>query len=984
MSTPICPNVLSRGTCNDKDCKHRHNVSSCKLCGVVFPSPAAYAEHTQTKQHLNKVGGESGALVRCPLCKLFITGMKNWAVHRTTSRHIKNATAARVSPATVVPEEPDHVPGHTLCTTCNAHIPDAHWPRHHLRPKHVQRAQFESFSTALDEAERDKHGISVEGTFEFDFVEDAVAKTGRTMQATVRNSVPASKVSLVSASLASSQGRKERSSFSVLFSRMGPILYNQSYTFSVTFRQSFPGRADDRLELVFEDTQLRKRFAIVRALTAHVGNRADHDAIRPKAPYVPRKRAAREPETFIVEGVRPPALKAVPYVVPLPEAAIPTNLASVLSTANTKHALDTIRKLYMPQVFGSGTYARQFKHLLWIEENRMENDLGMYDISGAKLTRYNSYHFLEVPGLAEKRPSVLVGDRILVQRDGTTDPGRWFEGGVHVVRQKEVGLRFHISFRPAAPTELFSARFKLNRYPMRRQHQALDSAFSEERVLFPVPAHVPATPYPTTRSASIKVFNPLIATNAPQLQAVVSIANRPAGSVPFIIFGPPGTGKTVTMVEAIRQVLVGNPNTRIIACAPSNSAADLITKRLISLGPDVLFRFYAPSRNKEQVDLELRDYTFTKADGHFSVPPLAIMKRFRVVVTTCVSASVFHGIGIPRGHYSHIFVDEAGQATEPEAMIAIQTMADRSTNIVLSGDPKQLGPIIRSSIARELGLEKSYIERLMEREIYDEKTGYGKSVVKLIKNFRSHHAILKFPNEQFYRGELQPCAEKKTTDAYINSSFLPSKKFPIIFHALSGKDDREASSPSFFNIDEASQVKKYIRDLRDDRRVRITDGDIGVIAPYHAQCVKIRALLKPVAEGVKVGSVEEFQGQERKVIIISTVRSSKEFVNYDLRHTLGFVANPRRFNVAITRAQALLIVIGDPNVLGLDPLWRAFLNFVHSNGGWTGADIPLGLERACRRVRGQRFTRRMEEMAVAGAAEEEDGNVVDRPWQEAE
>ena len=83
------------------------------------------------------------------------------------------------------------------------------------------------------------------------------------------------------------------------------------------------------------------------------------------------------------------------------------------------------------------------------------------------------------------------------------------------------------------------------------------------------------------------------------------------------------------------------------------------------------------------------------------------------------------GIGISRGHYTHIFVDEAGQATEPEAMIAIKTMANRNTNIVLSGDPKQLGPIIRSSIARELGLEKSFMERLMDREIYDEVKSHG-------------------------------------------------------------------------------------------------------------------------------------------------------------------------------------------------------------------------------------------------------------------
>jgi len=79
-----------------------------------------------------------------------------------------------------------------------------------------------------------------------------------------------------------------------------------------------------------------------------------------------------------------------------------------------------------------------------------------------------------------------------------------------------------------------------------------------------------------------------------------------------------------------------------------------------------------------------------------------------------------------RGHFTHIFIDEAGQATEPEAFVSIKMMADTRTNIILSGDPKQLGPIIRSGIARELGLEKSYLERLMDRDAYDNQTGYGR------------------------------------------------------------------------------------------------------------------------------------------------------------------------------------------------------------------------------------------------------------------
>ena len=185
----------------------------------------------------------------------------------------------------------------------------------------------------------------------------------------------------------------------------------------------------------------------------------------------------------------------------------------------------------------------------------------------------------------------------------------------------------------------------------------------------------------------------------------------------------------MTVIEAIQQVLKSNPNAKVLVCAPSNSAADLIAIRLRALNPEELFRLYAPSRLKSQAPKELLSYTQIGADGHFFAPLLETIKQSRVVVTTCMLTSIVSGIGIPRGHFSHIFIDEAGQATEPEVAMSIKTMADNNTNIILSGDPKQLGPIIRSAIACELGLEKSYIERLMSTAVYDIRKRSGLSWV---------------------------------------------------------------------------------------------------------------------------------------------------------------------------------------------------------------------------------------------------------------
>jgi len=173
----------------------------------------------------------------------------------------------------------------------------------------------------------------------------------------------------------------------------------------------------------------------------------------------------------------------------------------------------------------------------------------------------------------------------------------------------------------------------------------------------------------------------------------------------------------------MRQLL-RNPNTVILASAPSNAAADIIASRLKDyLTPDQLFRFYAPSY-KGTVPPGLTPYTFKK--GNFnSVHELNKMSSFRVIVTTCLSGCVPPGIGLPRNHFTHIFVDEAGQASEPECLVPIAGILGDRTNVILSGDPCQLGPIIHSPIAMEYGLEVSFLERLMQDGMYNEREQDG-------------------------------------------------------------------------------------------------------------------------------------------------------------------------------------------------------------------------------------------------------------------
>ncbi|KAI0027031.1 P-loop containing nucleoside triphosphate hydrolase protein [Vararia minispora EC-137] len=1020
-SRTVCATLQSTGACDDASCPYIHDLFFCDICGMSWAIEQIYKAHLVSRLHQRKVSGAGGNFY-CPVCDMRISGSKNWTQHLCGRRHCRNASKQGIDPAHVEPEVPPQPKNDIHCHVCNFDVRAHQWNAHVKQAKHKSREAFVSLKAVLDDAAKDRNGVTVshgEVGIDFGVVEVAEAAASVRTSVALKITDPNTKIRLVEARLASpstaygryvlcfpafSSGFSRSDSFSV--SRVGALGVTLKYgdgttLLEVVLKQTLRGHFNDRLQITFEDTVLQQHFIIIRKIKAVIGNPSEYELLKPRTPYVPRPRAAREPEETVILGPPPPALSVVKWVVKLPQAPIPPNLATLLASGTAGEVVEQLRRTVLPKVLNTETYGRHWKNVIWAEEHRMEHDLQMYDIIDAVLVPHGRYYYLNVPGLAEKRPSVLTGDRILV-RPQHTERGKWYEGHVHVVHQMEVGLCFHGSFPVPAQNTRHHIHFKLQRIPLRRQHQALDTAFAADRLLFPTSAHI-KTRSPA-KSFTIRLFNPLIASNRPQIEAVHAIMSLPPGSMPFILFGPRVppycTGKTITVVEAVRQLIYHSRSTRVLACAPSNSAADLLASRLKDLGNDVVFRFYAPSRAKEAVPTELLSFTYVNDSGHFGLPPVAVLKRFRIIICTCVSASFGHNVGVPRGHFTHIFVDEAGQATEPEVMISVKTMADLQTNVVLAGDPRQLGPIIRSAVARRLGLDISYMERLMKDPMYDEHQGHGVTVVKLTKNYRSHEAIIKFPNEKFYGGELVPCADIRIMEACLGSSVLVSKKFPVVFHAICGKDDRESSSPSFFNILEVQEVKAYIEKLRSDRTLKISTRDIGVIAPYHAQCQKIRKILRSVnAEEVKVGSVEEFQGQERRVIIISTVRSSRDFVEYDLKHTLGFVANPRRFNVAVTRAQSLLIIIGDPAVLSLDPLWRSFLNYVSIRGGWTGIPIPWDPREAVReeggydaeaRLRGtadmNALADMIQSMALNGACEqidETDVNV-DRPWREVE
>ena len=306
--------------------------------------------------------------------------------------------------------------------------------------------------------------------------------------------------------------------------------------------------------------------------------------------------------------------------------------------------------------------------------------------------------------------------------------------------------------------------------------------------------------------------------------------------------------------------------------------------------------------------------------------------------------------GVQPGHFKTVFVDESGHAWEPEVLGCFSHLLvnDGTSQLVLAGDPKQLGPVVASDVAKAAGLGLSMLERLMEGPLYANNVvqyphslGYNPlCITKLVRCYRCHPDILYVPNQLFYDGHLVSSASDAVARSMLSWRMLPNPDSPLLFHGVAGDDIREASSPSWFNVAEIELVIEYVNQLIG--MMRVNPAEIGIITPYSKQVQKIKVALgsRRIAN-VTVGSCEQFQGQERKVVIISTVRSTKGYQGIDEKFKLGFVDNPKRFNVAVTRAQALLIIVGNPRILVKDRNWREMLLFCRQRNACVGLPVPF-------------------------------------------
>ncbi|KAL0457179.1 UNVERIFIED_CONTAM: putative RNA helicase SDE3 [Sesamum latifolium] len=467
---------------------------------------------------------------------------------------------------------------------------------------------------------------------------------------------------------------------------------------------------------------------------------------------------------------------------------------------------------------------------------------------------------LEVPGLAEKRPSLVNGDYIFVKlatEDESSNAA--YQGYIHRVEAEEIYLKFDAKFHNShRDSDLYNVQFTYNRTGMRRLYQAVEAAESLDRkFLFP-------SLKSKMRLAQHKPLVPMSCNLNEEQMSAVEIILACKGGFPYLIHGPPGTGKTMTLIEAILQIYNKKRNARILVCAPSNSAADHILERLISEKPakiqkNEIFRLNAYTRPFEDVNPSYIEFCCVE-DSIFQCPSRWDLVQYRIIISTYTSASLLYAEGIRRGHFSYFFLDEAGQASEPETMVPLSHLYSEDTVVVLAGDPMQLGPVVFSRDAESFGLGTSYLERLFDCELYSGG----------------------------------------------NENYMTKLAFKVVMKG-----------------------KEVI--LRGSTELRLARQQVS----------KIRGALENIGKpNIKVGSVEQFQGQERQVIIISTVRSTVKHNEFDRVHYLGFLSNPRRFNVAITRARSLLVVIGNPHILCKDSNWNNLLWYCVENGSYKGCFLP--------------------------------------------
>lgn len=555
------------------------------------------------------------------------------------------------------------------------------------------------------------------------------------------------------------------------------------------------------------------------------------------------------------------------------------------------------------------------------------------------------------PGSEELVPfhAMGAGDNVLVTFPSGTEPAS-AEGTLYSVDEYRavVALKGPGPSRPprgACQVDLLGsdATYQRMRKALAAAAEAKKSRLAELRELFLGEAKTRTPRKPKT--ASIRFFNSGL--NVFQREAVSRCVFAEDAS---LVHGPPGTGKTTVLVEVIRQAAAQGD--RVLATAPSNIAVDNILEKLAPTGLR-LVRLGHPARTLESLRpfnltaLAAEDPAFQEVReldaererlvrrrsrhgrGQFGYQERqerdrAIRRLWkqardiefeisrRLIAEAQVVLSTHGGIArkMVKADFDLVALDEASQATEPLSWIPL-TMGARA---VFAGDSMQLPPTIYSKKAAEGGLAVTLFERL--------KGLLPEGLQTLLRvQYRMHEAIMGFSSEQFYDGKLiaHESVRAHTAAELAGATADDLTSAPLHFVDTAGAGFEESWNELLESRENEGEAKLAARLLARLLGAGLKARDVALLTPYVAQARRLKALVK--VPGVEIGSVDGFQGREKEATIVSLVRSNADA-------EVGFLADTRRMNVALTRARRLLIVIGDSATLGPHPFYSKFLEYV--------------------------------------------------------
>lgn len=414
--------------------------------------------------------------------------------------------------------------------------------------------------------------------------------------------------------------------------------------------------------------------------------------------------------------------------------------------------------------------------------------------------------------------------------------------------------------------------------------------------------------------------------NPKQREAILAITSSLTVPLPpILIIGPYGTGKTFTMAQAIK-ILLKQEGSRILVCTHSNSAADLYIRDYldpyITENPNLnLLRVYYKNRWVQTVHASVQKYCLFDDRKCFRSPTLEDVDKCNIVVATLSTSRYLSTIGLPVGHFTHILLDEAAQAMECEAIMPLALAQPNKTRVVLAGDHMQLSPEVFSTFAQDSRFNKSLLERL-----YDHYPPNFRCKILLCENYRSHEAIINYTSELFYEQKLLASGNQSKHE----------KWYPLTVFTARGEDVQDSNSTSFYNNAEVYEVVERVAELQKDWPIEWGQRDensIGIVTPYYDQVQRIRSeLRKRRLYGVSVERVLNVQGKQFRAIFLSTVRTRKTCITSqeDTDMDFGFLSNAKLLNTAITRAQSLVAVVGDPVALcsvgKCRKLWERFVD----------------------------------------------------------